>query len=299
MRKKPDSYRVINGQREGQRRAERPAKPEGKAKHEKKAVDRKDRLMEQEAKPEDSFVLEGRNAVLEALNAGRPFNTLLVRKGGIEGTVKLIVAMARDTGAVVKEMTKEKLDQISETGKHQGVIAYASAHEYATVDDIFATAESRGEKPFIIIADGVTDPRNLGAIIRSAHAAGAHGLIIPQRRSAALTPVAARASAGAISHLLVARCGNVSQLIAELKSKDVWVAAADMAGEPIWSARDDIYTDALAICVGGEDVGVKRLVREKADFLIGVPMRGVIGSLNVSVAAAVIMFEVMRRRGAS
>jgi 23S rRNA (guanosine2251-2'-O)-methyltransferase len=235
--------------------------------------------------------------VLEALKAGRALNSVLVRKDGIEGTLKLIVAKAREGGAVVKELSREKLDAISETGKHQGVIAYASAHQYAEVSDILAAGKAKGREPFIIIADGITDPRNLGAIIRTAYAAGADGLIIPERRAAALTPAAAKASAGAVNYLPVARAGNIPRLIEKLKAAGVWVACLDMSGEDIFGAPDGFFTGAAAVVVGGEGGGASRLTREKCDYAYSIPMTGSIDSLNASVAAALAMYEVRRRRG--
>jgi 23S rRNA (guanosine2251-2'-O)-methyltransferase len=242
---------------------------------------------------QESLQIEGRNAVLEALRAGRTIDKLLVKAGEKEGSIRQLIAKAKAKGIVISEAPKERLDALSKTGKHQGVIAFCPAHEYAEVGDILELAKSRGEEPFIIILDGVADPRNLGAIIRSAEAAGAHGCIIPKRRSAGITELAAKASAGAVEHLPVARVNNLVHTIEELKKEKVWVCGAAMDGQSLYTAP---LEGPVALVVGGEGGGLGRLVGEKCDFTVAIPMRGKITSLNASVAAAVIMYEIARRR---
>ena len=260
-------------------------KPYGKARAEGESQPR-----ENEA---DSFQLEGRNAVLEALRAGRPIDALLVKKGEAEGTIKVIVAMAKEKGIVVKDMTREKLDELSQTGRHQGVIALCAAHEYAEIEDILALARERGQEPFVILLDGITDPHNLGAIIRTAEAAGAHGVIIPQRRAVGLTAVVGKTSAGALQYVPVARVINMTAAIETLKRHGLWIACADMDGQPLYEAP---LSGAIGLVIGGEGSGVSRLVKEKCDFVVSIPLMGQIQSLNASVAAAVLMYEAVRRR---
>lgn len=237
--------------------------------------------------------LEGRNAVLEALNHERTIDRILVKKGDIEGTIKVVIAKAREKGIVVQEVAKQKLDELSESGNHQGVIAFCPAHEYATVEEILQKARDLGEPPFIIILDGITDPHNLGAIIRTADAAGAHGVIIPKRRACGMTATVVKASAGAIEYVKVARVTNIVNTIEQLKKENVWVACADMGGQIMYDAP---LHGAMAVVIGGEGEGVGRLVKEKCDFAVQIPMGGDIASLNASVAAAVVMYEIVRRR---
>ncbi|MDR2903903.1 MAG: 23S rRNA (guanosine(2251)-2'-O)-methyltransferase RlmB, partial [Clostridiales bacterium] len=238
----------------------------------------------QEETESESFQLEGRNAIMEALKADRPVDTLLVKKGENEGTIKVIIAMAKEKNIVIKEMTKEKLDELSITGKHQGIIAYCAAHEYAEIEDIFAKAAEKNEQPFIILLDGITDPHNLGAIIRTANAAGAHGIVIPKRRSAGLTAVVGKTSAGALQYVPVARVANITAALEEMKKRGLWIACADMDGDNLYEAP---LTGALGLVIGGEGSGISRLVKEKCDFSVKIPMMGEIGSLNASVAASV------------
>ena len=237
--------------------------------------------------------LEGRNAVLEVLKSGRDVEKIIVLKGNVEGTIRRIVGMARERGIVVQEVVRQKLDEMSQTKNHQGVIAIVSEHEYASVDDILASAEKKGEKPFIIILDNITDPHNLGAIIRTAECAGAHGVIIPKRRSVGLTAVVGKTSAGALEYMPVARVTNIARTIEELKEKGIWVACADMGGDEYFDASLD---GAIALVIGSEGEGVSRLVKEKCDFVVSIPMYGRISSLNASVAAALLMYEVVRQR---
>ena len=237
--------------------------------------------------------LEGRNAVLEVLKSGRDIEKIIVQKGNVEGTIRRIVGIAKEKGVVVQEVVKQKLDEMSQTKNHQGVRAIVSEHEYADVEDIINSAESKGEKPFIIILDNITDPHNLGAIIRTAECAGAHGVIIPKRRSVGLTAVVGKTSAGAIEYMPVARVTNIARTIDDLKSRGIWVACADMGGDDYFDASLD---GALALVIGSEGEGVSRLVKEKCDFTVSIPMYGKISSLNASVAAALLMYEAVRQR---
>ena len=237
--------------------------------------------------------LEGRNAVLEVLKSGRDIEKIIVQKGNVEGTIRRIVGIAKEKGVVVQEVVKQKLDEMSQTKNHQGVIAIVSEHEYADVEDIINSAESKGEKPFIIILDNITDPHNLGAIIRTAECAGAHGVIIPKRRSVGLTAVVGKTSAGAIEYMPVARVTNIARTIDDLKSRGIWVACADMGGDDYFDTSLD---GALALVIGSEGEGVSRLVKEKCDFTVSIPMYGKISSLNASVAAALLMYEAVRQR---
>lgn len=235
----------------------------------------------------------GRNAILEALKSERPINTLLVAKGERNGSVGRIIAQCREKKIVVKEVDKKKLDFMCGQGNHQGVAAYAAAHEYAEIEDIFALANERGEEPFIIVCDELEDPHNLGAIIRTAEAAGAHGIIIPKRRNASLTWAVGKSAAGAIEYMPVARVGNLASTLDELKEKGLWIYSADMDGQN-WCETD--FKGAVALVIGSEGKGVGRLIREKSDFIVSLPMNGKINSLNASVAAGILMYEVARQR---
>ena len=239
-------------------------------------------------------IIEGRNAVIEALRAGRAIDKIFIAKGDVDKTLGHIASKARDAGIVVVEADRRKLDYMSQTHAHQGVIALAAVREYCTVDDIFAVAEKRGEKPFIIVCDEISDPHNLGAIIRSAECAGAHGVIIPKRRSAGLTAIVDKASAGAAEHMAIARVANLPSAIKELKERGVWVYGTAATGQ-----RDLWHTDlsgAVALVIGSEGDGMGRLVSESCDFIISLPMRGQVSSLNASTAAAITMYEVLRQR---
>ncbi|MGN1419545.1 MAG: 23S rRNA (guanosine(2251)-2'-O)-methyltransferase RlmB [Acutalibacteraceae bacterium] len=242
---------------------------------------------------ENTELIIGRNAVSEALKNGRTLNTLFVAKGERNGSIGKIIALCKEREIVIKEVDRKKLDFMCGQGNHQGVAAYAAAHEYAEIEDIFALAESRNEPPFIIICDEIEDPHNLGAIIRTAEAAGAHGIIIPKRRGASLTWAVGKASAGAIEYMPVARVGNLASTIDELKEKGIWVYSADMDGKP-WCETD--FSGAVALVIGSEGRGVSRLIREKSDFIVSLPMKGKINSLNASVAAGILMYEVARQR---
>lgn len=237
--------------------------------------------------------LEGRNAVLEVLKSGRDIEKIIVVKGNVEGTVRRIVGMAKERGIVVQEVVRQKLDEMSQTKNHQGVIAVVSEHEYADIQDILAAAADKGEKPFIIILDNITDPHNLGAVIRTAECAGAHGVIIPKRRSVGLTATVGKTSAGAVEYMPVARVTNIARTVEELKKEGIWVACADMGGEDYFESALD---GAIALVIGSEGEGVSRLVKEKCDFTVSIPMYGSISSLNASVASALLMYEVVRQR---
>lgn len=237
-------------------------------------------------------LLAGRNPIREAIKSGRDIERLLVVRGELSGSAREIVAMAKERHIVVQTVDRARLDEI--TGSHQGMIAFASAFRYSTVEDMLALAKERSEDPLLVVLDGITDPHNLGAIIRSAECAGAHGVIVPERRAVGLTPAAVKASAGAVEYLPVARVGNLTRLLETLKQEGIWIAAADMQGEAYTQAD---LTGPLALVVGGEGSGVSRLVLEHSDRRIALPMLGKIDSLNASVAAGVLLYEIRRQRG--
>ncbi len=240
-------------------------------------------------------MIEGRNAVTEALRAGRAVDKLYIAKGDTDRTLSRLAAQARKAGTVVVEADRRKLDAMSTTGAHQGVIAVVAAAEYASVEDLLALAEERGEAPLVVVCDEISDPHNLGAIIRTAECAGAHGVIIPKRRSAGLTAVVAKTSAGAVSYLPVARVPNIPQLLKELKERGLWVFGTAAEGAaPLY--QTDLRGPA-AVVIGSEGEGMSRLVREGCDFLVSIPMRGRISSLNASAAAAILLYEAVRQRG--
>ncbi len=242
---------------------------------------------------DDGLQLEGRNPVLEALNHGKTIDKILVRKGGIEGTLKVIVAKAREKGIVVQEIDREKMAAISRSNNHQGVIALCPAHEYCDVKDIIGYARNKGEDPFIIVCDEITDPHNLGAVIRTAECCGAHGVIIPKRRAVGLTAVVSKTSAGAAELVPVARVTNIARAIDELKKENIWIACADMQGKEYFNTD---LKGPIALVIGSEGAGVGELIRKKSDFTVGIPMYGKIGSLNASVSAGLIMYEIVRQR---
>lgn len=238
--------------------------------------------------------IEGRNPVFEALKSGRRIDKLFIQRDLNDGSLVKIRAIAREKGIVISEAAKQKLDSMSHTGSHQGVIAYTAMHEYCEIDDILELAKTRGEAPFVIIADEISDPHNLGSIIRTADAAGVHGVIIPKRRAVGLSAVVAKASAGALEYVPVCKVGNISSAIEELKQKGLWIAGAAMEGQSVYGKAD--LTGPLAIVIGSEGSGISRLVKEKCDFLVSIPMYGSINSLNASVAAGVLMLEAARQR---
>ncbi len=239
-------------------------------------------------------MLEGRNAVTEALKAGRTIDKVFLASGDTDSTLRYIASLAKKNGAVVTYCDRRKLDTMTQTGAHQGVIAMAAAHDYATIQDILDSAKEKGEAPLIIICDEITDPHNLGAIIRTAECAGAHGVIIPKRRNSGLTAVVAKASAGAMEYMKIARVSNLTAAIKNLKENGVWVygTAADGAA-PLY--RTDL-TGPAAIVIGSEGEGMGRLVSESCDFMVSIPMKGHINSLNASNACAILLYEAVRQR---
>lgn len=237
--------------------------------------------------------IEGRNAVLEAFRSGRCVDKLFLLDGCQDGPVRTIAREARKKDTIIRYVTKERLDQLSETGAHQGVIAQVAAYEYATVEEILAKAEEKGEPPFLFLLDNIEDPHNLGAIIRTANLAGAHGVIIPKRHAVGLTATVAKTSAGALNYTPVAKVTNLSRTIEELKEKGIWFVCADMGGESMYDLN---LTGAMGLVIGNEGEGVSRLIREKCDFIASIPMKGDIDSLNASVAAGVLAYEIVRQR---
>ncbi len=241
----------------------------------------------------NSNIIIGRNPVMEALKSGREIDKILVSAG--DGSIVKIVGMAKDKGLPIIKAEKASLDRIAQGGAHQGIIAYASAYEYKEIDDIFAKAEKQGEEPFVIILDNLEDPHNLGAIMRTAECAGAHGVIIPKRNACGLTETVAKTSAGAIEYVPCVRVTNIVTAIEELKERGFWVAACDMGGQEYYKAD---LSGKLAVVIGSEGAGISRLVKENCDFTVSMPMVGRITSLNASNAAAVLMYEVRRQRDA-
>lgn len=237
--------------------------------------------------------IEGRNAVLEAYRSGKTIDKLFVLDGCQDGPVKSITREARKHDSIINYVSKDRLDQLSETGKHQGVIAVAAAYEYAEVEDILQAARDKGEAPFVIILDGIEDPHNLGAIIRTANQAGAHGVIIPKRRAVGLTPTVARTSAGAINYTPVAKVTNITNTIKELKNQGMWFVCADMDGTPMYDLN---LTGSIGLVIGNEGEGVGKLVKENCDMIASIPMKGDIDSLNASVATGVLAYEIVRQR---
>lgn len=241
----------------------------------------------------EEFTIEGRNAVIEAFRSGKPIDKVFILDGCQDGPMATIRREAKKKDVMIKYVTKERLDQMSETGKHQGVIAYAAAYEYAEVSDILEKAKEKGEDPFIFILDNIEDPHNLGAIIRTANLAGAHGVIIPKNRAVGLTATVAKASAGALNYTPVAKVTNLSQTIEELKKEGLWFVCADMDGEIMYRQN---LTGPIGLVIGNEGEGVGRLVKSKCDLVARIPMQGDIDSLNASVAAGVLAYEVVRQR---
>lgn len=237
--------------------------------------------------------IEGRNAVLEAFRSGRCVDKLFILDGCQDGPVRTIAREARKKDTIINYVSKERLDRLSETRAHQGVIAQVAAYEYSTVEEILEKAEEKGEPPFLVLLDNVEDPHNLGAIIRTANLAGAHGVIIPKRRSVGLTSTVAKTSAGALNYTPVAKVTNLVRTIEELKEKGIWFVCADMGGESMYRLN---LTGPIGMIVGNEGEGVSRLVREACDFTASIPMKGDIDSLNASVAAGVLAYEIVRQR---
>lgn len=254
-------------------------------------------VSEDTARPIEAFdddIIEGRNAIIEALRAGRVIDKVYIAKGETDKNLSFIASKAKEAGAAVVEADRRKLDAMSRTKAHQGVVAVVAAHEYVTVDEILQNAADKGEKPLIVVCDELSDPHNLGAIIRTAECAGAHGVIIPKRRSAGLTAVVAKASAGALEHMPIAKVSNITTTLDTLKKNGVWVFGATAEGEtPLYKAD---LKDAAAIVIGSEGDGMSRLVEENCDFKVSIPMKGKISSLNASAAAAILLYEAVRQR---
>lgn len=239
------------------------------------------------------FIIEGRNAVLEAFRAGETIDKLFVLDGCQDGPVKSILREAKKTDTIINFVDKERLDRLANSGHHQGVVAQAAAYEYAEVEDILNAAKEKGEAPFIFILDEIEDPHNLGAIIRTANLCGAHGVIIPKRRAVGLTATVAKTSAGAVNYTPVAKVTNIAKTIEELKKEGMWFVCADMDGQTMYDLN---LTGPIGLVIGNEGAGVSRLVKEKCDFTASIPMKGDIDSLNASVAAGVLAYEIVRQR---
>lgn len=241
----------------------------------------------------EEYIIEGRNAVTEAFRSGKTVDKLYVLDGCTDGPVRSIIRAARKQDTLLQFVKKERLDQISHTGKHQGVIAYTAAYQYADLEDMFALAAKKGEDPFLILLDEIEDPHNLGAIIRTANLAGAHGVIIPKRRAVGLTATVAKTSCGALNYTPVAKVTNLSKTIEELKKRGVWFVCADMDGEEMYELN---LTGPIGLVIGNEGNGVSKLVKEHCDFVASIPMQGDIDSLNASVATGVLAYEIVRQR---
>ncbi|MDO4554629.1 MAG: 23S rRNA (guanosine(2251)-2'-O)-methyltransferase RlmB [Lachnospiraceae bacterium] len=242
----------------------------------------------------EEYTIEGRNAVIEAFRSGKTIDKLFVLDGCQDGPVRTIVREAKKHDTILQFVTKERLDQISSTGKHQGVIAQAAAYEYAEVEDILKIAREKGEDPFIILLDGIEDPHNLGAILRTANLCGAHGIIIPKRRAVGLTAVVARTSCGAVNYTPVAKVTNLKKTMDDLKKEGLWFVCADMNGTRMYDLN---LTGPVGLVIGSEGEGVSRLVRENCDLTAAIPMKGDIDSLNASVATGILAYEILRQRG--
>ena len=241
----------------------------------------------------EELTIEGRNAILEAFRSGKTIDRLFVQEGCQDGPVRTIIKEAKKQDTIINYVAKERLDQMAQTGKHQGVVAYMAAYEYAQVEDMLALAESRGEPPFLILLDEIEDPHNLGAIIRTANLAGAHGVIIPKRRAVGLTATVAKTSAGALNYTPVAKVTNLTAVMEELKEKGLWFVCADMGGELMYKLN---LKGPIGLVIGNEGKGVSRLVREHCDMTAAIPMKGEIDSLNASVAAGILAYEIVRQR---
>lgn len=241
----------------------------------------------------EELTIEGRNAVIEAFRSGKTIDKVFILDGCQDGPIQTVKREARKQGAIIRFVEKDRLDQMSLTGKHQGVIAYCAAYEYSEMDEIFELAEKRGEEPFVLLLDGIEDPHNLGAIIRTANLCGAHGVIIPKDNAAGLTATVVKASAGAINYTPVVKVTNMARTIEELKKKGLWFACADMGGEVMYNLN---LKGPIGLIIGSEGSGASRLVKEKCDYIAAIPMKGDIDSLNASVAAGVLCYEIVRQR---
>lgn len=241
----------------------------------------------------EEFTIEGRNAVIEAFRSGKTIDKVFILDGCQDGPIKTVLREAKKADTIINFVAKERLDQISTTGKHQGVIAFAAAYEYAEIEDMFKLAEEKGEPPFLVLLDSIEDPHNLGAIIRTANQAGAHGVIIPKRRAVGLTATVAKTSAGALNYTPVAKVTNLAATIEELKEKGLWFVCASMEGEVMYNLD---LKGPIGLVIGSEGEGVSRLVKEKCDFVAKIPMYGNVDSLNASVAMGVLAYEIVRQR---
>ncbi len=241
----------------------------------------------------EEFTIEGRNAVLEAFRSGKTIDKLYVQKGVQDGPIQSIIREAKKKDTIINFVERERLDQMSEEGHHQGVIAHAAAYEYAEVEDMLKAAEEKGEPPFLFLLDGIEDPHNLGAIIRTANLAGAHGVIIPKRRAVGLTATVAKTSAGALNYTPVAKVTNLTATMEELKKKGMWFVCADMDGDVMYRVN---LKGPIGLVIGGEGSGVGKLIKENCDMVASIPMKGDIDSLNASVAAGVLAYEIVRQR---
>ena len=239
------------------------------------------------------LIIEGRNAIIEAFRAGRSVDKLFIQEHTKEGSMNTLIREAKKTKTLIKYVPKERLDQISETGHHQGAVAFVAAYNYAEIDDLFAKSEEKGESPFFIILDEIEDPHNLGAIIRTANLAGAHGVIVPKNRACGLTATVVKASAGAINYTPICKVTNIAQTIESLKERGMWFVCADMDGETLY---DIDLKGSIGLVIGNEGKGVSRLVKEKCDFVARIPMKGDIDSITASVATGVLAFEIVRQR---
>ena len=282
--------------RAGREKPEHRPQAEAAGGHERPAAGHEERAAERDSVPRElpEDVLIGRNAVTEALKSGRGINKLLVANGDREGSVREIVALARDRGILVEMVERSKIEGIAGGLRHQGVLAYVAPVPYAELEDILAKAEALGKEPFLLLLDELEDPHNLGALLRTADAAGVDGVLIPKRRSCPLSSTVAKTSAGAVEYVPVARIGNIAQTLKELKERGLWVVGADMDGSQEYYAAN--LTGPLVLVIGGEGRGVSRLTRESCDFLVQLPMQGHINSLNASVAGSILMYEVLRQR---
>ena len=257
-------------------------------------IKKKDKSFKKEDSETSSFQVEGRNAVLELLKSNREINKVLIAKGDKQGSINEIISLCKDKGIVFQEVDKSKLDEITQTEHHQGVIAYAAPVEYKEISDILAIANERNEAPFIVICDEIEDPHNLGALIRTAEIAGCHGIIIPKRRSASVTETVVKVSCGATEHLAIARVGNINDAIDELKEAGVWVYGTDGSADKLYFEED--LTGPIAIIIGSEGRGMNKLTMKKCDVLLKIPMKGHITSLNASVSGGIVIFEVVKQR---
>jgi len=242
----------------------------------------------------ENNIIEGRNAVIEAIKTGRNIENILINKGKTMGSINTVIKLAREKKIVIKEVDKKKLEQLSETGKHQGVIAIVSSYKYCEPDEIIQYAKERDEKPFIVILDEIEDPHNFGAIIRTAEICGVHGIIIPKRRNVSVTSTVYKSSAGAVEHIKIAKVTNINSYIDDIKDKGIWVYGADMEGDEYCYEAD--FTSAVALVIGSEGKGLSRLTMEKCDVLVKIPMVGKITSLNASVASGIMMYEVLKQK---